>query len=229
MGPEMEAMMSILFVLLTFLVVMTISYFVRHGHAIAEAGEMAAEPRPAIPVLAKENGFEIPKGFCFHPGHTWVYDEGRQNARVGLDSFATRLMGKIDRVEVTNLNRWVRQGQKVCTVTGSGASVDFMAPIEGVVVSINHEVLKDPGLLTKDPYKDGWVCVIKAPDLEINKKNLLQSSMVATWIQNSVRRLQSYAAPLGAATADGGVPVEGLLAHADPNLRGEMIHEFFLN
>jgi glycine cleavage system H protein len=221
--------MSILFVLLTFLVVITVSYFVRHGNIPAQVGDAPADALPIIPVMTKDSGFEIPKGFCFHPGHTWVYDEGRQNARVGLDSFATHLMGKVDRVEVANLNRWVRQGQKVCTVSAGGNTVEFMSPIEGVVVSVNHEVLRDPALLSKDPYKDGWVCVIKAPDIDINKNNLLQGGMVATWMQNSMRRLQSYAAPLGAATADGGVPVEGLLGHLDPNAKHEFLHEFFLN
>ncbi len=222
--------MSILFVLLTFLVIMTISYFVRHGSVVAEVADMPADAaKPTIPLMAKENGFEIPKGFCFHPGHTWVYDEGRQNARVGLDSFATHLMGKVDRIEVANLNRWVRQGQKVCTISAGGTTAEFMSPIEGVVVSVNHEVLRDPSLLAKDPYKDGWVCVIKAPDLDINKKNLLQDNMIGTWMQNSMRRLQAYSAPLGAATADGGLPIEGLLGHVDPNVRRDMIREFFLN
>ena len=44
-------------------------------------------------------------------------DEGRQNARVGIDAFAANLFGKIDSIEVADLNRWVRQGQKLCTVT----------------------------------------------------------------------------------------------------------------
>ena len=75
--------MSILFVLLTFLVIMTVSYFVRHGQVPVQVGEMPADTQPVVPLMTRENGFEIPKGFCFHPGHTWVYDEGRQNARVG--------------------------------------------------------------------------------------------------------------------------------------------------
>ena len=221
--------MSILFVLLTFLVIMTISYFVRHGNVVAQVGDAPADALPVAPLMTKESGFDIPKGFCFHPGHTWVYDEGRQNARVGLDSFATHLMGKIDRIDVANLNRWVRQGQKVCTITSGNTTAEFMSPIEGVVVSINHEVLRDPSLLSKDPYKDGWVCVVKAPDIDINKKNLLQGGMIPTWMQNSMRRLQAYAAPMGAATADGGVPIEGLLGHVDANIRRDMIREFFLN
>jgi glycine cleavage system H lipoate-binding protein len=220
--------MSILFVLLTFLVVITVSYFARHAQLPAQVGESRSDAMPA-PIMTKEAGFEVPKGFCFHPGHTWVYDEGRQNARVGLDSFATKLFGKIDRIEVANLNRWVRQGQKVCTITRDGVTADVLSPVEGVVVSVNHEVLKDPNLVMKDPYKDGWVCVIKAPDLDINTKNLLQGGMVPVWMQNSMKRLHAFAAPLGAGAADGGFPVDGILAHVEPTVRREMIHEFFLN
>lgn len=221
--------MSILFVLLTFLVVITVSYFVRHGQLPAQVSDVPSDAMPVSPIMTKEAGFEVPKGYCFHPGHTWVYDEGRQNARVGLDSFATKLFGKIDRIEVANLNRWVRQGQKVCTITRDGVTADVLSPIEGVVVSVNHDVLKDPSLIAKDPYKDGWVCVIKAPDLEINQKNLLQGGMVPLWMTNSMKRLQAFAAPLGAAAADGGLPVDGLLSHANPDVRREMIREFFLN
>jgi glycine cleavage system H lipoate-binding protein len=202
---------------------------VRHGNLPQQVADVPSDALPVTPVMTKEAGFEVPKGFCFHPGHTWVYDEGRQNARVGLDSFGGKLFGKIDRIEVANLNRWVRQGQKVCTISSGSTTADILSPVEGVVVSVNHEVLKDPSLILKDPYKEGWICVVKAPDLEINTKNLLQGGMVPIWMNNSMKRLQSFAAPLGAAAADGGLPVDGLLAHVDSNVRREMIREFFLN
>ena len=104
-----------------------------------------------------------------------------------------------------------------------------MSPVEGVVVSVNHDALRDPSVVTKDPYNNGWICVIKAPEMEVNLKNLLQGSMISTWMQNSVRRLQSYAAPLGAAAADGGLPVDGLIAQLEPTAQRSMLREFFLN
>ena len=223
--------MSILFVLLTFLVIISVSYFVRHGQIqpVEALPEANLGDRPPAPMLVKESGFEVPKGYCFHPGHTWVLDEGRQNARVGIDSFASKLFGKIERIEVANLNRWVRQGQRVCTISREGVQAEFVSPIEGVVVSVNNEVLKDPSLLAKDPYRNGWVCVIKAPEMGTNLKNLLQGGMIANWMNNSVRRLQSYAAPLGAAAADGGLPIDGMLAHVDSQTQQAMLKEFFLN
>jgi len=222
--------MSILFVLLTFLVIMTVTYFARRGTQPAVMAQRSKEPElRASPMLIKEAGFEVPKGYCFHPGHTWVYDEGRQNARVGIDSFAAGLFGKVDRVEIAGMNRWVRQGQRICTLTSGDVTAEMLSPIEGVVVSINHELQKEPELISKDPYKDGWLCVVKSPEMNVNLKNLLQGSMIASWMQNSTRRLQSFAAPLGAATADGGLPVAGILAEVKPETRQKMIREFLLS
>src|SRR4051794_31457833 len=177
--------MSILFVLLTFLVVITVTYFLRRDQP-AVVLQAAAFPQVSAPLMAKEQGFDVPRGYCFHPGHMWVLDEGRQNARIGLDSFGANLVGKIDRIEVVGLNRWVRQGQKVCTITRDGVTADLLSPVEGVIISVNTEVQKDPSLLTKDPYRNGWICVVKSPEMATNLNNLLQGQLVAPWMQNSV-------------------------------------------
>jgi len=220
--------MSILFVLLTFLLIMSITYFLRR-----EQPAVAVQPRvyapAAAPTMTREQGFEVPKGYCFHPGHTWVLDEGRQNARIGLDSFGATLLGRIDRVEVVGLNRWVRQGQKIFTISRDGLAVELLSPIEGVVVSVNQDVVNDPGIVLKDPYKAGWICVVKAPEINLNLNNLLQGSLVGSWMQNSVRRLSTMTSQLGAAAAaDGGLPVSGLLAQLEPGAQRAMIREFFL-
>ena len=62
--------------------------------------------------MNSEFGFEIPKGYCFHPGHTWVLDEGRQNARVGIDAFTGKVLGKIDGIEVAGLNAGFARGRR---------------------------------------------------------------------------------------------------------------------
>lgn len=220
--------MSILFVLLTFLIVITVTYFLRRDQP-AMSVQAEVMPMAGAPFISKEQGFDVPRGYCFHPGHMWVLDEGRQNARIGLDSFGANLFGKIDRVEVVGLNRWVRQGQKVCTIAHDGTTVDLLSPVEGVVISVNNDVLNDPSLLTKDPYRNGWICVVKSPEIATNLNNLLQGTLVAPWMQDSVRRLSALTSKLApAAAADGGVPVAGLLPHLEPGVQRTLIHEFFL-
>ncbi len=221
--------MSILFVLLTFLLILTVMYFRRPETAAVNALPTAPVKKIVSPTLMKQAGFDVPEGYCFHPGHTWVTDEGHQNARVGIDAFAGNLFGEIDSIQVTDLNRWVRQGQPLCTVTREGRSIELLSPIEGVLVSINHEVLKNPNLIIDDPYKNGWLCVVKAPEMTTNVRNLLQGPVVLPWMQNSLARIGAMVQQLTPALAqDGGLPVKGLLFQVDNSTLHELVREFFL-
>lgn len=218
--------MSILFVLLTFLLILTVMYFRRPD---AVALQVAPVKRVNNPVVMKTAGFDVPQDYCFHPGHSWVRDEGRQNARVGIDAFAGNLIGKIDSIEMADLNRWIRQGQKFCTIVREGRSIDLLSPVEGVLISVNHEVLKNPDLAVEDPYKDGWLGVIKAPELATNTKNLLQGPVVPAWMQNSLARLGGMLQQLTPALAqDGGLPIKGLLFQVDSDVQQQLVNEFFL-
>ena len=176
--------------------------------------------------MVRDLGFDLPAGYLFHPGHTWMLNEGLQIARVGVDGFTANLLGKIDKVEVTHLNRWVRQGQKVCTLRSGDVSVDMVSPVEGVVTSINHEAVDNPGLVNAEPYGNGWLCTIKAPDIDVNVNNLLRGTFVAPWMQNTLRRLAALLPQ--AAVADGGLPVAGALAAVDAKTRASLTKEFFL-
>ncbi|HLI63346.1 MAG TPA: glycine cleavage system protein H [Terriglobales bacterium] len=220
--------MSILFVLLTFLLVLTVMYFRRPESATTALQTAPAKTIPP-PFRLRPGGLEVPQGYCFHPGHTWVVDEGRQNARVGIDAFAAHLLGKIDSIELADLNRWVRQGQPICTVRHENRSVDLLSPVEGVLVSVNDALAKDPNLVVADPYVDGWLCLIKAPDLKTNFKNLLQDPAVLPWMQNSLARAGAMLQQLNPSLAqDGGLPIKGLLFQVDAKTQQQLAKEFFL-
>lgn len=220
--------MSILFVLLTFLLMLTVMYF-RRPQEDANQLQVAPAKKISPPLMLKQAGFEVPQDYCFHPGHTWVVDEGRQNARVGIDAFASNLFGRIDSIEVADLNRWVRQGQSLCTITREGRSVNLLSPVEGVLISVNQEVLKNPNLVVDDPYRNGWLCEIKAPEITTNVKNLLQGPIVLAWMQNSLARLSAMVQQLTPALAqDGGLPVKGLMFQVDAGVQAQLAKEFFL-
>lgn len=220
--------MSILFVLLMFLLIITISYFRWPSH------EVVARPQPSLgpivpPKMERSLGMSIPQGYCFHPGHTWVLKEGFDNARIGLDSFAANLIGKIDRIEVMGENRWVRQGQKVMTIHCGQTAIDLVSPIEGVITATNRDAIEDPQIVARDPYEKGWIAMVKSPDLAVNQKNLVQGPMVAPWLQNSVTRLATMVPQMaGTMAADGGLPVAGLLRRLEPEVRKNLLTEFFL-
>lgn len=217
--------MSILFVLLMFLLIMTISYMRTRSEMPAHVPAVG----PQAPRMEREYGFQIPQGYSFHPGHTWLCKEGPETARIGLDIFALNLLGNIDRIEVAGENRWIRQGQKLMTVTTGGVSVDLMSPVEGVITTINRDVIQNPSIIARDPYAEGWIATVKSPELALNQRNLVQGPMVAPWMQDNVTRLNGMVAQLAPTmAADGGFPVSGLLARVSRELRDQLAKEFFL-
>ncbi len=222
--------MSILFALVTFLLFVLVSYMrsTRQQPAVApEMPQTAKAPRPQVMSLG---GLEFPKAYGFHPGHTWAAIENPQHARVGLDSFAANLVGPIDSVELPGLNRWVRQGQRVCKVASGDTTIDFVAPVEGIITAVNSRLREEPGLATREPYGDGWLYKVQSPDLVLNMKNLLKGGLVRTWFRDCIERVNAMAAGFAPALAqDGGLPVHGLLTRVDEKLQRQMINEFFLS
>jgi len=218
--------MSILFVLLMFLLIISVRHFIEPKVQPGLEPEIMAKPQP--PLVKREYGFEIPQGYGFHLGHTWVMQEGTEDARVGVDKFVTSLMGKIDHIDVRGADRWIRQGQKLITLTSGATSIDLLSPVEGVVTAVNNDALRDPGRVANDPYTNGWIAMVKSPDLKVNKKNLIQGAMVAPWMQNNLTRLNAMISPLPGLAQDGGRPINGLLPRLAPDLRQKVVKEFFL-
>lgn len=170
-----------------------------------------------------------PGDYCFHPCHTWAVREGVANVRVGLDAFATNLFGVIDRIEIVGLNRWVRQGQRLMTVIGAGVAVDLFSPVDGELKELNRAVLKDPALVVAEPYGKGWVAVIKAPEIAVCQRNLLQGPMADQWIRNDLERVKGIVSQLSPVVAqDGGPTLHGVLARVPPELQNKLVQEFFL-
>jgi glycine cleavage system H protein len=218
--------MSILFVLLMFLLILSISYFRTRHEVPAKPAVWAGPPAPRI---EREYGFSIPQGYSFHPGHTWALSEGNENIRIGMDSFAANLLGDAEHVDVIGPNRWIRQGQKFATVKIGDLAVDLISPVEGVITAVNRDLATDPTIATRDPYKDGWVAIVKSPDFATNQKNLVQGTMVAPWMQNSVTRLNALTAMQAPNLAqDGGMPLRGLVSRVGADVRATLLKEFFL-
>jgi len=223
--------MTVILVLLTFAIVLMIDY-ARSRNQLAkqviQTAPVEAAPRMVPAMVA---GFQVPENVRYHAGHTWALGESRELVRVGLDDFASKLIGKIDSITLPQRGRWVRQGQKIWTIIRDGKSVDMVSPIEGTVTDINEAVMKDPDLARKEPYGEGWLVKVQAPDAKINFRNLLGGALARLWTEESALRLRKRM-PMALASAlaqDGGVAVDDIAAHMPDQDWAELTKEFFLS
>ena len=221
--------MAVILVLVTFAAFLTIDYLrTQRNSAKQPVARVAREiPRLISPVVA---GFELPANLSYHPGHTWALSESPDRVRVGLDDFAAKLVGKIDRIALPERGRWIRQGQKLWTIFRDGKSVDMVSPIEGTITDVNDAVANNPELARKDPYGDGWLMTVQAPDAKTNFRNLLGGGLARWWTEECATRLQSKVPALAVALAqDGGVAVDDLTEHMPDQDWSEVTKEFFLS
>ncbi|HUO27326.1 MAG TPA: glycine cleavage system protein H [Candidatus Aquilonibacter sp.] len=222
--------MTVVLVLLTFAIFLLIDYVHAQRLAVKQPALQAAK-REAMPhvVPALVAGFQVPTNLRYHPGHTWALSESPDRVRVGMDDFASKLVGKIERIALPQRGRWIRQGQKLWTIFRDGKSVDMVSPIEGTISDINEAVLNDPDLARKDPYGEGWLLAVQSPDAKTNFRNLLGGALARWWTEESALRLQKrLPAMAGALAQDGGVAVDDLAEHIPDQDWAELTKEFFL-
>src|SRR5215469_16899655 len=109
--------MTVLLVLLTFVTFVLIDHFHSRKQVVLQP---VAQPvkREAPPRLAPSlgDGFHVPEKLRFHPGLTWALSESPSLVRIGLDEFASKLTGKVERISLSRRGPWIRQGQKVWTL-----------------------------------------------------------------------------------------------------------------
>jgi glycine cleavage system H lipoate-binding protein len=224
--------MTVIMVLLTFAIFLAIDY-VRSQKQVAKQPAVQSVLReiPSRVVPAMVAGFQVPENVRYHAGHAWALSESRELVRVGMDDFAAKLVGKIESISLPQRGRWVRQGQKIWTIFRDGKSVDMVSPIEGTVSDVNEAVAKNPELARKDPYGEGWLVTVQAPDSKINFRNLLGGALARMWTEDSALRLRKRMpiAMSAALAQDGGVAVDDISAHLPEEDWATLTKEFFLS
>jgi len=90
--------------------------------------------------------------------------------------------------------------------------------------------MSDPKLALRDPYGEGWLVTVQAPDSKINFRNLLGGTLARLWTESSALQLRNKMPMLaGALAQDGGVAVDDLTAQMPDEDWATLTKEFFLS
>ena len=226
--------MTVILVLATFVGFLLIDHFMSRGKAPVFAGQTSPRRESNAPRLQPNlvNGFKVPENLRFHPGHTWALSESPNLVRVGVDDFASKVLGnKIESVQLPQRGQWIRQGQKVWSFVRNGKKIDMVSPMEGSIADVNDALAQDPTLFNRDPYGEGWMVTMQAPDAKTNFRNLMGGALARWWTEESASRLsRKLPGTMGALALaqDGGVASSDLTVNLPDETVAELTHEFFL-
>ena len=163
-------------------------------------------------------GFEVPADRLYHRGHTWVKQEQGGIVTVGLDDLATHLIGRPDSIRLPEIGSRVLANGTGWRAKKEGVTVRVLSPVDGEVVEVGG------------PDK-GWYLKVKPEGGRADLRHLLTVTEAKQWMLREVERLQTSMASegVGAALADGGVPVDDIAAAIPANRRDEVFGMMFLN
>ena len=216
--------MTIFFVLATLVLLVTMQWFFTR-----QRRREADRARSAVRFIEVGPSAQPTEDVLFHPGHTWVQPHGDGLASVGVSAFAGNFAGQLDRVELPAEGRRLRQAdQGWSLVSKGGRRLELAMPIEGRVLAVNPEVVRDPTLLQRRPYDLGWILRVRPRDAAGSRRNLFSLSAAQAWIDAAKNAVTSRLANVSTVTAyDGGEWVQGFGEWLEDGDWSELRHELF--
>jgi len=187
----------------------------RRGDLARQGQALHDRIREAQPHFAA--GYEMPEGLVFHKGHTWVHWVSPDQALVGVDDFARRMIGHPDKVDIPSVGAWLDQGEGSARVERDVDSVRIASPLSGEIIARNAELNSDPDLMHKDNYGRGWLFKVQAANMREQIENLLDGTLADRWMEDVRDRFNhQLVLATGNVMQDGGTTVDdlpGVLEH----------------
>ena len=105
-------------------------------------------------------GYKIVEGLYYTKNDEWIKVEGDAGT-IGITDYAQDKLGDIVYLEDIEKGKKIKAGETLTTIESVKAASDIYAPVSGEVVEVNSEVIKEPSIINKDPYGQGWIAKLK--------------------------------------------------------------------
>jgi len=104
-----------------------------------------------------------PKEFRYSKDHEWIRVEG-DRARVGITDYAQQQLGDVVFLELPEVGRRLKAGERFGTVESVKAVSELFSPVAGEIIEVNAALTATPELINKDPHGGAWMIVLRIAD-----------------------------------------------------------------
>ena len=124
--------------------------------------------------MAASDRETVPEQLWYTEDHEWA--SGTDGfVRVGITHFAQDALGAVVFVTTPEVGASVVAGEPMGELESTKSVADLVAPVTGVVETINERLEAEPELINDDPYGDGWIVLVR-PESEGWQGRLLDAS-----------------------------------------------------
>lgn len=192
-----------------------------------EECSLYSEVRGTVKGMENVRGFHLHPDYYYHPKHLWVaLSSGEEDeARIGIDDFSARLIGRVDRASVPAVGVAVKENAVCFLLHSGGRTVRLVSPADGIVKAVNPKVAGNPSILNDDPYSEGWIFSMRLKGDAVN--GLYHENVARKWFESEVERLQRvFSSDLGRMATDGGEALTDISSRLNDAQWGKIVSQF---
>ena len=84
--------------------------------------------------------------------------------RIGITAAAIEALGELVYLDLPEVGSTVAVGEPCGEVESTKTVSELFPPVSGRVTLVNSAAVEDPGLVTTDPYGEGWLFAVQPSD-----------------------------------------------------------------
>jgi glycine cleavage system H protein len=134
----------------------------------------------------------IPRGLYFSKNHTWLHLEKSGTAKIGIDDFLLRMVGKIKMNLLKSTGDKVKKGEIMAEIVQDGKLLKLFSPVSGEIIRVNSVISKNSEILTSDPYGEGWIYTIAPLNWKAETSGFFVAEDAVIWIANEIQRVKDF-------------------------------------
>lgn len=105
---------------------------------------------------------EIPPDLHYTQEHEYVTDPDEDGVvQIGITAYAQGELGDVVYVELPKVGTKFSRMDVFGTIEAVKAVSELFCPVSGEVVAVNTALDKDPAMVNRDPYGDGWMIKLR--------------------------------------------------------------------
>lgn len=147
-----------------------------------------------VPNTITEASVRLPNGLFFDKTHTWVFMDEDGIVKVGIDDFLHRITGTYTRVKMKTPGEHLKKNEPLISLIQNGKQLHVYAPISGMIIDINEELVDEPSTINASPYADGWIYTIEPSNYLREIQFLRMAEKYREWLKNEIVRLKDFLA-----------------------------------
>jgi len=130
--------------------------------------------------MVKVNDYEVPENIYYHKEYLWAkLEDGK--VRIGVLDFAQKQLHDIVFVELPSAGDTITQGEPFGTLESVKAVSDLIAPVSGMIETVNEELEAKPELVNEDPYGEGWLITVTPTNLDADLSVIMNFEAAVEW------------------------------------------------